>query len=273
MSLINDALKKAGQQVELQNAGKPSAGYSMAPSHPPHRVRRQIVTVVLATLTIAAVLAGLFFFRAADEAPPGQLAVRRESTRPAVATGSRDSTPAAVPAAQTAPEPAIEEPSDSLALPESEEPTPSVTGERPRASVAEPTAPTPKTPLPAPRSAGNGLRATQSFERLPRIQDPSDGAERAASPRLTTASPPPAKAQTASEPNLDGQSFLKRVRLPGGGTIVLSGIAWSTVSPVAVISGSVVSPGERVKGYTVTRIQQNSVELSNDGSTFTIRLR
>lgn len=244
MSLINDALKKAGQQVDLQNAGKPSTGYSMAPSHPPHRVRRQIVTVVLATLTIAAVLAGLFFFRSADEAPPGQLAVTQESTMPAVATGSRDTTPAAVPVAQTAPEPAIEEPSDSLALQESEEPTPSVTGERPRASVAEPTAPTPKTPPPAPRSAGT-----------------------------TTAAPPPAKAQTASEPSLDGQSFLKRVRLPGGGTIVLSGIAWSNANPVAVISGTVVSPGERVKGFTVTRIQQNSVELSNDGSTFTLRLR
>ena len=72
---------------------------------------------------------------------------------------------------------------------------------------------------------------------------------------------------------LDGASFLKKVVLPGGGSLALAGIAWSETQPVAVISGSIVSPGERVKGFKVLRINPDSVDLEGENENFTIRLK
>ena len=50
-------------------------------------------------------------------------------------------------------------------------------------------------------------------------------------------------------------------------------LAHEVNNPVAVISGSVVSPGERVKGYRVARITQDTVELEGKNEAFTLRLR
>ena len=66
---------------------------------------------------------------------------------------------------------------------------------------------------------------------------------------------------------------MKEVRIPGAGTVSLSGIAWSDTNPVAVISGKVVGPGDVVQGFVVRRIEPESVFLEGQGSSFTIRLR
>jgi hypothetical protein len=66
---------------------------------------------------------------------------------------------------------------------------------------------------------------------------------------------------------------VEAVPVPGGGTLRLNGIAFSSVSPVAVIDGKVVGPGEVVQGFTVVEIQQNRVKLEGHGETVYVSLK
>jgi hypothetical protein len=85
---------------------------------------------------------------------------------------------------------------------------------------------------------------------------------------------PPVKAAAAVSPARpapevaaleDGKSYSRSVPLQEGGQITLSGIAYSETNPVAVLNGKVVSPGELVSGFTVSRIEIDRVELKGHG--------
>jgi len=63
----------------------------------------------------------------------------------------------------------------------------------------------------------------------------------------------------------DGATYLRRATSADGSTIELGGIAYSEDRPIAVINGSVVSPGDMIAGYTIVAIEPERVELEADG--------
>ena len=221
MSLINEALKKAGRDAE--RAG-PRATLAPSPSQVPPR-RRSRRTIWLALLAIGG--AALFLlvrgaFQGEAEAVPEPVRTAESSTVSAPdlspATAVVETLQASTPVAVAVPE--------ALAAPEAQPPVEAA-------------------PLPVERR-----------RRRPR---------RASAPETS-----PVQAVGSA---LDGGSFLKRIEIPSGGSLELSGIAWSETQPVAVISGSVVSPGERVKGFKVLSIGPDSVDLEGANESFTLRLK
>lgn len=60
--------------------------------------------------------------------------------------------------------------------------------------------------------------------------------------------------------------------VPGGGTLRLSGVAFSE-NPVAVIDGKIVSRGEVVQGFTVVEIQRGRVRLQGHGMSVVVAVR
>jgi hypothetical protein len=71
----------------------------------------------------------------------------------------------------------------------------------------------------------------------------------------------------------DGGTYVGEVRLAEGGTVKLSGIAWSDASPVAVINGKLLGPGQGVDQVTVDKIEPDRVTLRHrSGALFYLRL-
>ena len=243
MSLINDALKKARPDADRQEAKKRGDLYNAAPSHVPARKRIGLLGLLTMGILITAVVLLIQIPRlttgppAAQQPPPGDDA------------GSEADQSAAQP---------------SAAL--------SVVAPRPERTKSPPD------PLEAPRP-----RSRRSPERTPDERvgstnlEPSPARPRNRPDRQSRRIParPSSQPQSETAPidSVDGKSFLKKVRVPDGANLELSGIAWSDVHPVAVISGSIVGVGDFVEGFKVVKIEPNSVELQGDGSTFSIRLR
>jgi hypothetical protein len=63
------------------------------------------------------------------------------------------------------------------------------------------------------------------------------------------------------------------VKLPDGSSIKLSGIAYSAASPVAVINGKVLGPGQGFDQVTVDKIEPGRVTMRHrSGALFYLRL-
>jgi hypothetical protein len=236
MSLINEALKKAGRDAE--RAG-PRATLAPSPSQVPPR-RRSLRIALLALLAIGGGTVFLFV-RGTFQSEPEPVAEPIRTAEAPIPSAPDPSPPTAV-----------------VALPEVEATEPAsedVTTSTPIAAAA------PEVPAAAP------VAQPPPEDSAPRVEKRARRPRRATAPETT-----PTPVQDAGSP-LDGASFLKRAQIPGGGSLELSGIAWSETQPVAVISGSVVSPGERVKGFKVLRIRPDSVDLEGENEIFTLRLK
>jgi hypothetical protein len=59
----------------------------------------------------------------------------------------------------------------------------------------------------------------------------------------------------------DGGTYVGEVLLADGSAVKLSGIAYSDASPVAVINGKVLGPGQGVDDVTVDKIEPERVTL------------
>ncbi|HLX08737.1 MAG TPA: hypothetical protein VKY89_12830, partial [Thermoanaerobaculia bacterium] len=71
----------------------------------------------------------------------------------------------------------------------------------------------------------------------------------------------------------DGGTYVGEVKLADGSLVKLSGIAWSDASPVAVINGRVIGPGQGVDEVTVDKIEPGRVTLRHrSGALFYLRL-
>ena len=275
MSLINDALKKARFDADRQEAVNRGNLYDAAPSHVPARKRAR-VALAIGTLIAAVVLVTqiqrLATQRLATQEVPSSDSAGSETAEGAV----KVSAPRQAGAARTADRGA--EPSlDVAVLPAEPEPK----DEAPVAEQRPPHARQERSPDPL----GAARRRSSALpEPIPTAAVESESVEPI--PARPTSSRPdrqnrqiPARpsGQSQDEPraidSLDGKSFLKKVRVPGGANLELSGIAWSDVHPVAVISGSIVGTGDFVDGFKVVKIEPNSVELQGEDSTFSIRLR
>jgi hypothetical protein len=110
-------------------------------------------------------------------------------------------------------------------------------------------------------------QAASGAQTLPIPQlPPVDSSREAVPPPLplptTVAGAQPASAGAAGgEAPAAGATYVGEVKLGDGGAVKLSGIAFSDASPVAVINGKVLGPGEGVGDVTVDRIEPERVTL------------
>ena len=243
MSLINEALKKASRDAERS---APRATLTPSPSQvPPRKLSPRIAVlalVVVGSLALFFLLRGPLQSEAEAVAEP----VRTVEAPPTLVVSEPAEAAEAVQQVETvltplaSADPVVEDsPSEDSAL---------------------------RVDLENQEDLAAALQATEHGE--DEAAPPKKRRRRPGRPAATR--PPPLPNASSS---LDGGSFLKRAQIPGGGTLELSGIAWSESQPVAVISGSVVSAGERVKGFKVIRINPDSVELEGANESFTLRLR
>jgi hypothetical protein len=90
----------------------------------------------------------------------------------------------------------------------------------------------------------------------------------------TATAPAPATSAAAAPVMADGGTYLGMVRLADGGTVQLSGIAWSDASPAALINGRVLGPGESLGDVTVEKIEPHRVTLRHrSGALFHMRVK
>lgn len=249
MSLISDALKKARQEAARQDSlrqGMPYAVGSVDSSD-----RRRTLVPLLAGLAVGAVLAGgtagFVYFSNREPAPTEEVQVV-EVAPPAVVEEVPETTPAAPevtapPVVPTLP-PVVSAPPPTVTAPPERTP-----------ETAAPVPPPVAQPQPEPEIR---LEPSQPSA-VPQPEEPSPVQE-----EPVPVAPPPAR---------ENRSFVEAVPVPGGGTLRLNGIAFSSVSPVAVIDGKVVGPGEVVQGFTVVEIQQNRVKLEGHGETVYVSLK
>ncbi|HYO16673.1 MAG TPA: hypothetical protein VE685_26030 [Thermoanaerobaculia bacterium] len=249
MSLISDALKKARQEAARQDSLRQGVPYAVGTVDSPDR--RRTLVPLLAGLAVGAVLAGgtagfVYFSnrepaateetRVAEVAPPVAVEELPESTPPPEVT--------APPVPPTVPPPVFSEPPAAVTAPPERVP-----------EAAVPVPPPAAQPQPEPEirlEPSQPSAAPQAEEPTPVQEEP------------VPVAPPPAR---------ESKSFVEAVPVPGGGTLRLNGIAFSSVSPVAVIDGKVVGPGEVVQGFTVVEIQQNRVKLEGHGETVYVSLK
>ncbi|HSK77219.1 MAG TPA: hypothetical protein VLQ45_12255 [Thermoanaerobaculia bacterium] len=247
MSLISDALKKARQEAARQDSLRQGLPYAVGTTNAPDRSRSAPLLAGLAVgLLLAAGLAGLFYFvrpergvepeaRIAETAPPA--VVREEPAAPPVQPVS------------PSPVPQITEP----AVPETAPPAP-VPTPIPEVRTPEPAPPREVQPVPQPQLETQPVPPVVAPP-APPVQEP--------------AAPPAAEAPAPRE----NRSYVGEVPVPGGGVLRLNGIAFSTQSPVAVLDGKVVGPGEVIQGFTVVEIRQNQVKLEGHGETVFVSLK
>lgn len=242
MSLISDALKKARQEAARQDSLRQGLPYAVGTTSAPDRGRSAPLLAGLAVgLLLAGGLAGLFYFvRPEREVEPE---ARIAETAPPVEVREESATP---PVAPQISEPAVPETAPPALIPA---PIPEV-----------------RTPQPAPP-----LEVQPAPQPQPQPETPPAPPVVVAppAPPVQEAAPPPAPAPAPQE----GRSYVGEVPVPGGGVLRLNGIAFSTESPVAVLDGKVVGPGEVVQGFTVVEIRQNQVKLEGHGETVFVSLK
>jgi hypothetical protein len=116
-------------------------------------------------------------------------------------------------------------------------------------------------PTPTAPAAGGDAAAAQVP--APAAGSPANptGARSALAPAGSGAAARPATAAAAPHTVEDGGTYFGEVRLADGSAVKLSGIAYSDASPVAVINGKVVGPGQVVDDVTVDKIEPDRVTL------------
>lgn len=239
MSLIDEALRRARQEAARQDAARRDEQYRQVPVLPPMASRRRsrsVNPVLIGAIVAACVVAGIVI---------GMLLGRgREEDTPLAATA-----PAAPPVESPLP---VETPRPAIVVEETPEPTPTPVPETP-APVPTP-APTPA-PREVPIAEAEPVTPPPALDVIP-------------TPTLT---PAPEPVPETPEPEI--RTYVREVPLPGGGTLRLNGIAFSSTKPVALIDDRVLGKGESYQGFLVTDIQAGVVELQGNGMTVRVSLK
>lgn len=281
MSLISEALKRARAEAAQREAAEKGLPDRPSPARLPRRRRSAVVpTVVVVVLLGVSVGAAFWLGRRSVEPPPA-------SGRGSAVTAPVPSTAGGEPGRASGGEP---RPAANL---------PPSAAERPAAPVAStpgpggapadhPSAPASGTAAEAPRassgdtvprdlgSIANRVPRAPAAAPAPVPARPSStvpaGSAAAPSHRSAPAAATPASAAPVAEPS-DGESFVRRLPLPGGKVIELGGIAWSESEPIAVINGELTGRGQIVDGYTVDAIEPGRVWLRKGETTVFLKLR
>lgn len=274
MSLITEALKKARQEAARQEAlkrGGSAYPWMSTSTQAQGRTRSTLVTVVVAVCLAAGLgAAGAVWWLSRDmgEQPAAEAAIEQtEQTAERGPSGPREIVVEELDA----------QPMDDETAPPAE--TELETAVPVQETTAEPVRPPlpvleERTPEPAPRTPEPPAPVIVAPPREePAPAPPSDPA-----PSAPT-EPTPAEAETglseaARAAGLeDGKSFVRQLPVPGGGTLSLNGIAYSTENPVALFSDRVVGPGESISGFTVVGMNAQRVELKGHGVTVYVTLK
>lgn len=243
MSLIDEALKRARQEAALQDAAQREAQFRRVPVYtPPPPRSRGGLAMAGAGLGAGVVLALGLAFAAGwipgrdgdDDAREAREPVRQEVRAEAAAPQIVEETAAPVPTPAPARTPLAVE-------------------------AAEPR-PVPVAPAPAPPPAPVQVQV----EAPPVEETPAPAPEPAAAPAEPVAAEPAPAAPV---------SYVRQVPVPGGGTLELSGIAFSAERPVALINGKPWVPGEVVEGFTVVAVEPGRVQLEGHGQKVFVSLK
>jgi hypothetical protein len=247
VSLINEALKKA----RLESARKQDSRHGLlAPSH--IRQRRSvwpwIVTAGSLSLAIG-VIVGVVLRSGGDGPTSGSVMAPAEQSMPVAAT----------------------EPSTAQQRVDSQvevrQPVPARQEAEPVSIVAAPSQP-----------VSPEIVETPEVELAPTEPRPDPKPDREEKTDLPSSAPSlpsevPGQVTTPDPGPQDGESFLRRVPLPGGQKIVLNGIAWSESGPVALLNGRALEHGEYVDGWKLSLIERELVVLEKDDVTIRVRLK
>ena len=177
----------------------------------------------------------------ATSAPEGREEVARELAAPPAATAPESSQAPA----DGQPSPA---PAEPVTTPATSPPAPTRPASTP---VDAPPAPQPSSAPTAVTDPDSGVLLV-----LPDLADPAQTAD-----------------GNSPEPTEPDESHVQQVTLADGGTIELSGIAWSETGPFALINGRVVGPGSAIGAYTLEAIRSGHVVLTGDGRCIRLSLQ
>lgn len=245
MSLISDALNKARQEAARQEAVRQRVPYAVGAIEPP---RRGATGPLLAGILVGCLAVG-GLFGVAYLAGWGPWQEVKPEPGPAVAEAPPPLASAPTPAADPSIAPTQRPPLE----PVKETPSP-----KPPPDAVPPPAETPP-PQPSPVPVAP-----------PPVETPPPAVAETPPPALPTPAPPAPPAQpTPSE----AKSYVGEVPVPGGGVLRLNGIAFSEQSPVVVLDGRVMGPGESVQGFTIVEIQRDRVRLEGHGETVYVSLK
>lgn len=247
MSLINDALKRARVAALQQEAEGGGVEYRAVPA----LARRDARPLIQLTgWVVAAVAIGLVLWLAlrsptapvTPHEPPAA-----ERVRPPVAASS--TTDGGALRAGEAPPRQQEE---ALQAPTVSPPSPSLQA-TPLDATSSPATP----PASIPR---------QPIERPAPVEPPTVGSAAGRAPVLSDEETSSVAGRAQGSVRLEqGATYLRRATSADGSDIELGGIAFSDERPIAVINGSVVSPGDMIAGFTVVGIEPERVELEAGG--------
>jgi hypothetical protein len=286
LSLINDALKRARLSALQQEAEANGAQYRAVPAHSRRdsRSMMQLAGWVVAAVAIAAVL--LMALRESPTAVGGTPAGGGERAGTGTAVPGPERVPArratSGSAAAPAPEPEAEDPTGTEPATVAESALPVEPGTEPAgpppaaeataAAAAGPRqAPPPRPRVPAASSASSGAGAEPVADGASRgVVAPSTSLPEPAPPRVD---PTPAPGRTGGDRLVDGGVYRRRVTASDGSSVELGGIAYSEDRPIAVINGTVVSPGDMIRGFVVLAIEPERVWLEVDGLRIHLALR
>ena len=259
MSLINEALKRARQESRRREAlakGVPLAQPPRAVTH------RSWMTAAVVALALALLLSLVTILRLANNDEPGSPPVVAVTSAEAeISEQGRVSTERS----------AEEDPASPAAAPVS-------TLDEDKSSLAEPVetelgAPPESAPIPEP------------VDRPPSRVETVASSEPSAEEPNELASPPTEGVSLAPSVREDGDDlataaptdppeiFVGTAVLATGDTLELGGIAWSESGPYALMDNRVVGLGETIRGYMVTRIAPQEVELESADGVILIRLK
>lgn len=291
MSLIDEALKRARQEAARQDAAQRYA-YPATPVQVPlrDRSRSSLLVGLVAGLLIGVVaIAGTLWVTKGRSGPETTVAqgpaaspdtgsaaapIAVEELEPAPPAPAEEipvlpsPTPEPVPV-QIVPQGAAPQPEPSRPVEPSEprveiQPRPAAPVEpraEPRAPVAVPAEP--RAAEPAPTAPTVSTAPAPPLLYVP----PATGSEAAPPPSHTG----PGTAPAATEPGLNGRTFVRELPVPGGGKLELRGIA-SGSQPAALINGRVLARGEVIEGFTVVGVESRRVELKGYGATVYLSL-
>jgi hypothetical protein len=260
MSLIDEALKKARQEAARQDAAEREARYARVPTYvpPSHRPRPWLLPAVVSACLAVGVAGGVVISRHPSVVPPESPHPLAPSPAAPPALPGRGGTLAAgveKPAAEKTAEKPVEEP----VVEEQSEPSPPSPGEGERAF------PPPPQKVPAPAAE------PEPAPEPPPSAPPSPPSPEIALPQPAP-TPAPEPAPAAPVQLTETRSYVREVPVPGGGTLRLNGIAFSS-QPVALFGDKVVAPGESVSGFTVVAVEAQRVKLQGPGGTVYVTLK
>ncbi len=248
MSLINEALQRAREEVVRQQAAK--KGVPLAPA-PRFKEKSSWLTAAVLILAVALVISVVALLGLSKQIPVpatnSDLKTSKVTSAPDRSAISTDvaGTPTGSPI-ETTPKNKTTPPSDigsiSANLAAAEEPALEIssTSDLPQA-IIEP--------------------------QTERLEEP-EAESSSRTPTVIETSPP-----ADTESSVEVESYVRHADLKDNLSIELGGIAWSESGPYALLNGRVVGIGESVSGLIVRQIEPLEVVLEGQGRTISLRLK